>query len=379
MNPIDRRPSALVVGAGIVGLAVARSLAIRGYRVEVFERSTRAVGASIRNFGMVWPIGQRTGVLHERALRSRNIWLETCREAGIWHDQAGSLHLARREEELAVLEDFMQVAGRDRGYRLLTTKEVSETSFSALTGGLLAGLHSTEELIVDAPAAIPALSRYLSERWDVVFHWETPVLEVDTGIAITSSGSHFADKVFVCSGPDFETLFPTVFEGLPITRCKLQMMRLGAQPEGWRMGPSLCGGLSLTHYGSFAEAGPSAMLLRQVFEDELPQYVDLGIHVMAAQNASGEIVVGDSHEYGHTHEPFDSWMVNRLILEYLRGFARFPLEEVSFSWNGIYPKMTDGRTEIVLSPTEGVTVINALGGNGMTLSFGLAEEVVASI
>ena len=50
--------SAIVVGAGIVGLATARALAFKGYDVRVFEKSSQAVGASIRNFGLILPFAQ---------------------------------------------------------------------------------------------------------------------------------------------------------------------------------------------------------------------------------------------------------------------------------------------------------------------------------
>ncbi|MDB5152060.1 MAG: family FAD-dependent oxidoreductase, partial [Mucilaginibacter sp.] len=46
-------------------------------------------------------------------------------------------------------------------------------------------------------------------------------------------------------------------------------------------------------------------------------------------------------------------------------------------WNGIYPKMMDGQTELIIETEPGVTVINGLGGNGMTLSFGLCEQFFA--
>jgi glycine/D-amino acid oxidase-like deaminating enzyme len=45
--------SAIVVGAGIVGLATARALAEKGYTVKVIEKSQFSLGASVRNFGVL--------------------------------------------------------------------------------------------------------------------------------------------------------------------------------------------------------------------------------------------------------------------------------------------------------------------------------------
>ena len=56
---------------------------------------------------------------------------------------------------------------------------------------------------------------------------------------------------------------------------------------------------------------------------EMKEYIDWGIHVMVSQNGKGELTIGDSHEYGLTHDPFDKEFINRMILDYLRKFAQF--------------------------------------------------------
>src|SRR5215469_3182033 len=99
-----------IVGAGIVGLAHAYLAAKTGRSVAVFERSPAAIGASIRNFGMIWPIGQPAGQLHRTALRSREIWIELLCQAKFAHLPTGSLHVAYREDEAAVGREFSQKA-----------------------------------------------------------------------------------------------------------------------------------------------------------------------------------------------------------------------------------------------------------------------------
>lgn len=112
---------------------------------------------------------------------------------------------------------------------------------------------------------------------------------------------------------------------------------------------------------------------------EMAEYLNAGIHVMVSQNNRGELTVGDSHEYAKTFDPFDSAHINQLILDYLQTFMHSKQWQLIQTWNGVYPKMTNGETDLFLQPEPGVYIVNGLGGAGMTLSFGFAEEVVSSL
>src|SRR5208283_2028799 len=114
-----------IAGAGILGLAHAYHLARRGLRVIVFERQCGAQRASVRNFGMLWPIGQPLGPLYQLARRSLEIWLDVLRAGGIWHEQAGSLHLAYHDDEAHVLREFVARAAETHGCEILDSTQVA--------------------------------------------------------------------------------------------------------------------------------------------------------------------------------------------------------------------------------------------------------------
>ncbi|SDI71668.1 FAD dependent oxidoreductase TIGR03364 [Actinokineospora alba] len=374
----ERQADLAVVGGGIVGLAHALAAARTGRRVVLFERDEHAVGASIRNFGLLWPIGQPAPT-YDRAMRSREIWLDLLKRGGAWYAESGSLHLAHHADEQAVLEEYVATAAHavENGVRMLTAAEVLERSDTVRPDNLRGALWSPTEINVDPRQAIPTVARVLAEDFGVEMVFGAAVREINLPTVRTTAGDWRVEQVVVCSGNEFQQLYPDEFDAAGIRRCKLQMMRTVPQPGGWALGPTLCAGLTLLHYRSFSHCA-DLPALRARFEAELPEYLAAGIHVLVSQTMSGEVTLGDSHEYGLTHNPFQHDRIDDAVFEYFSRFAALPRMEIAERWHGIYPSLPDGATELVVRPEPNVLIVNGLGGAGMTMSFGLAEEVIAA-
>lgn len=362
-----------IVGAGIVGLAHALAAARQGLSVVLFERDERPIGASIRNFGLPWPIGLAATPLHDRALRSRAIWLETAHESGFWLKENGSLFLAYHVDEEAVLREFLSAA-HDSAYQWLSPKQISQRSPAANLTGLRGGLFSTTELTVDPREVMRFLPRWLEHAYGIDLHFGALVNAVHPPYIETSRGTWQAEQIILCSGPDLETLYPQVYTAIGMTKCKLQMMRFAPPAPGWQLGPTLASGLTIARYDNFS-ACPSISALRMRLAEYWPEQTRHGVHVMLAQNGFGELLMGDSHEYGSVFDPVNSERINALILNYMATFSSLRDIRISERWNGFYPKL-DGRSEFIANPEPGVTIVQITNGLGMTLAFGLAEEVI---
>ena len=259
---------------------------------------------------------------------------------------------------------------------MLTPDETTRKSHAVNPSGLLGALWSPTEACVDPRQAIATIPGFLAERHGVTLRFGSVVTSINMPELTTGSGERWrVGRVVVCGGADFRTLFPEVFQGSGIRLCKLQMMRTPPQPNGWRLGPMLAGGLTLCHYPTFQDC-PTLPSLKQRYAETMPEFVGQGIHVMASQNAFGEVVIGDSHEYDDVIEPFDKPEIDNLILNYLKGMVCLPDWSIAARWHGIYAKHPS-LPLFTAEPQAEARVVTSIGGAGMTLSFGFAEELWA--
>jgi D-hydroxyproline dehydrogenase subunit beta len=368
-DSMEREFDCLIVGAGIIGLAHALAAARAGLRVGVLERESRAVGASVRNFGFVTVTGQQAGITWRRALRSRKMWAELAPAAGIDVVQRGLLVCARRPEALRCLEEFCS-GPMGEGCRVLPATATGHP----IRANVLGALHSPHELRVESRTAIPLLTRWLTEAHGVTLLPRVAVHTVGSGGVESSAGRFGAPHIVVCPGPDLVSLFPDITARRRLTLCKLHMLRVAA--PGWRLPAPMMSDLGLVRYLGYAGCA-SLPALRARLEQEQAAWLADGIHLIAVQGTDGSLVVGDSHHYADSPDPFQPREVDDRMLAELNAVLDIPAPEVIERWVGVYPSGPDAA--FCETPMPGVRLVMVTSGTGASTGFALAEETIADL
>ncbi|MGC5025792.1 TIGR03364 family FAD-dependent oxidoreductase [Tsukamurella sp. DT100] len=357
----------LVVGAGVVGLAHAVEALDRGLTVTVVERDSRAVGASIRNFGHACVTGQ-TGDLAELAHLARERWLDLDGRAGLGARATGGLAVARHATELAVLEEL--AAARPGEVALRTADEVR----SELPGGgaddVVGGAALLADLRVDPRVTVARLAAWVDAQDGAEVRFGTAYLGFDGTRAHTSRGPIAAQRVIVCVGHDLDHLYPHLAEEHRVERCALQMAR--AADPGAVVTPAVLTATSLLRYPAFAET-TSAAALRTRMEADRPDLLDIDANVMFTQRPDGTLLIGDSHHTERTVAPFlDEAVTETLRAETARvlGVDRLRIIE---RWQGVYAS-SPLHPYLVAEPEERLSVRIVTSGVGMTIAHGLARR-----
>lgn len=361
-----------VVGAGIIGLATALAAARRGLRIVVIDRDAQANGASIRNFGLVVVSGQTPGPSRRRAERTREVWLEVAEAAGIDILHRGKRVVAQRPEAMEVLEAFAATEG-GAACRLLTAAELARDIPSLRAAAVVGGLHSPRELRVESREAVPRLAGFLAERYGVEFRRGVATTGIAPPVVATSHGPVNAARIVVCPGDDLTTLFPKSIAQYGVERCKLHMLRLAS--PGHRLDAALVSDLSLLRYGGYA-AMPEAAALKARLQEDRAETLANGVHLIVVQSADGSLVVGDSHHYGATPDPFAAATVDQLILdEFATLFGKTP--PVLARWTGTYS--SSANEAFIDAPHDDVRLVMVTSGTGASTCFAIGEETVSQL
>ena len=360
-----------VVGAGILGQACALAAARSGKKVAVIDRDAKANGASVRNFGFVTVTGQQRGDCWRRAMRSRDVWEEVAGPAGIEIVHHGLIVVARRPEAARVLEAFAR-SEAGAGCRL-HDGDAAPRLQPGLAGNFAAVLESPHDRRVESREALPRLAAWLERAKGIDFLRNTAALGVTPSGVATSRGEVAAGATIVCAGDDFHTLFAERIAPYHLTRCKLQMMRARANV---RLSRAVMTDLSLVRYLGYAEL-PEAAPLRERLQREQSAHLAAGVHLIVVGAADGSMVIGDSHVYADTPDPFALDAYDELILdEYQALFGDRPVVEER--WTGTYASAED-RLMLVDAPYPNVRIAIVTSGTGASTAFAIGEEVVGEL
>src|SRR5208282_5721752 len=160
----------LVIGAGVVGLAVARAAALRGHEVVVAE-ATGGIGngVSSRNSEVVHAgIYYPTGSLRARhSTRGRRMLYQFCASHGVGHRKCGKLIVATNEAELAKVETVL-AQGRANGVEGLEIIGGNAARDMEAELSCIGALWSSETGIVDSHGFMLALSGDLEDRGGMI-------------------------------------------------------------------------------------------------------------------------------------------------------------------------------------------------------------------
>jgi len=196
-----------VIGAGILGLAVARELTIRypGIAVTVLEKEDRVAAhqsghnSGVVHAGVYYQPGSLKATLCRRGAAMTR---EFCQEHHVPLRELGKLIVATSKPELARLAEIERraVCNQVPGIRRISQQQISE--IEPYTTGL-AALHSPHTAVVDYVAMCEALARIVASSGGAVL-LRTPVTSISEGASAVRVRSVAAEWTFdwliVCAG-----------------------------------------------------------------------------------------------------------------------------------------------------------------------------------
>ena len=360
----------MVVGAGVLGTMHAHRLVEAGFDVVHLEADPLPTSASVRNFGLVWVSGRRTGEELDAARRGRRAWEELShRVPGIGFRAIGSLTVAVVPEELKVMEDFAHSPeAAERNIELVERSTVRRRN-PAVSEQVLGALWAPEDAVVEPGRVLGALRAHLEQTDRYRFVPDRLVTDADTGWVTDHLSERFeADLVILTVGAVRSGLLGAHLASAPLRRVGLQM--LGTEPLQGDLPTAIADADTLRYYPAYQSARLEDLPTRS----EIAQEHEM--QLLMVQRADGSLTIGDTHRY---EEPFDFASTEDVADELVRRVGRIlslPVPRVVRRWWGVYAQCTDNRLCYRAEVAPGLWVVTGPGGRGMTCAPAIADDTM---
>jgi L-2-hydroxyglutarate oxidase LhgO len=364
MDSVD----AVVVGAGVVGLAIARALALSGREVmvleacEAFGTETSSRNSEVIHAGIYYPTGSLKATL---CVTGKHLLYRYCEARGVPHQRIGKVLVAVDDSELPALAKY-EKQGRINGVPLqpLDAAQVRRLEPEVRA---VAGLWSASTGIIDSHALMLALLGD-AESAGAMLVTRTPV----QGIELTDDG------MIVRTGGDqplaLHCRMLVNAAGLHAQSLANRLTRTGSGARP-RVPPAY---FAKGHYFTLAGRTPFKHLVYP-----MPDHAGLGIHVtldLAGRCRFGPDVTGwpQAPEYA-----FESGLRDKFAQAIRRYWPELPDDALQEGYTGVRPKVS-GPTEpagdfLIEGPAEhgvqGLVNLFGIESPGLTSSLAISWKV----
>ena len=347
----------IVIGAGAVGLAVARALARAGREVLVLERhdaigtETSSRNSEVIHAGIYYP----TGSLKARmCVRGKELLYEHCEDYRVPYERIGKIIVATSTRQCDTLRDYQRQA-KENGVgelRWLSQRDVEKLEPAV---ACRAGVLSPSTGIIDSHSFMLSLLGDLEAHHGVISYLtEVSAITTDPGIRVVCDGFELAPRILVNStGLDAPALSPVT---------------------------------GTTHRGYFAKGHYYVLSGRSPFNRLVYPVTGaggLGVHVtldLAHQTRFGpDVVWTDGPDY-----TFETSNLEHFIHAIRRYYPDLDASRLHPGYTGIRPKLAPAgapTSDFVINGPERTGIsgyVDLLGieSPGLTASLAIAEWVV---
>ena len=369
------RVDAVVIGAGVVGLAVGRALALRGFETVVLERANAiGTGTSSRNSevihaGIYYPAGSLKARM---CVAGREQLYAYCESHGVAYKRCGKLIVATNAAQAARLAQIQAQAARNGVHDL---RQLDAAQLHALEPALnaVAALHSPSTGIVDSHGLMLALRGDL-EAAGGALALLSPAVSIDS----TGDSTGAAQVVTVGGEMPMELAARIV-----VNSAGLWAPGLAAKVKGLAPGRVPQARYAKGSYFSLAGRAPFTHLIYPI-----PEEAGLGVHLTL--DLAGQARFGPDVEWIDPATPDE--IDYRVDVERASGFEAairaywpgLPEGALQPAYSGVRPKLqspSEPAHDFVLQGpaehgVEGLMNLYGIESPGLTSSLALADEVV---